>query len=475
MAQPGIPTRIVILGAGFGGVYTALHLQRIFRKNPSVYITLVDKDNYFLMTPLLFEAGSGVLDPRHAVTPIRTLLDKAQFVEADVEKIDLDAKVVHARHTPASKTYALQYDHLVLAMGGVTNTKLIPGSEHALTFKTLADAIFLRNHIIDLFEQADVEGDPARKKRLLRFVIIGAGLVGTELVGELTEFTKNLTRTYKQIDPSELEFHLLEAGPKIMPEMEPELAEYVRGVFEKRGVKISVNTAAKQIEPGKVHLPAEAGGKGGAAGNGSAAGNDGAERVLESHTILLVAGVTPNPTIAGLPLEKDKKSRIMVEGSMRSKERPEIWAIGDCAHIPDPEGKPYPSLAQHALREARVLARNIETAIRRPDAPLEPFVYKTLGMLASLGHYKGVGRVFKIRIRGFVAWWVWRTYYLMQMPRWNRRFRIMLDWTVALLFRNDVAKLDLFGVKHPAAGMTEAARGELAEEDRGTVASEVRR
>ena len=454
MAQPGIPTRIVILGAGFGGVYTARHLQRIFRKNPSVYITLVDKDNYFLMTPLLFEAGSGVLEPRHAVTPIRTLLDKAQFVEADIDSIDLDARVVHARHHPASKTYALQYDHLVLALGGVTNTKLIPGSEHALTFKTLADAIFLRNHIIDLFEQADVEADPARKRRLLRFVIIGAGLVGTELIGELTEFTKNLTRTYKQIDPSELEFHLLEAGPKIMPEMEPELAEYVRGVFEKRGVKISVNTAARRIEPGKVQLPAD--------GNGSGAG----ERVLESHTILLVAGVTPNPTITTLPLEKDKKGRVIVEATMRSKARPEVWGIGDCAHIPDPEGKPYPSLAQHALREARVLARNIETAIRRPDAPLEPFVYKTLGMLASLGHYKGVGRVFKVRIRGFLAWWVWRTYYLMQMPRWNRRFRIMLDWTVALLFRNDVAKLDLFGAKHPAAAMTESARGELAEEDR---------
>jgi NADH dehydrogenase len=423
-------------------MYTARHLQRIFRKDPSVYITLVDKDNYFLMTPLLFEAGSGVLEPRHAVTPLRTLLDKAQFVEADVEAIDLDAKVVHARHAPASKTYALQYDHLVLAMGGVTNTKLIPGSEHALTFKTLADAIFLRNHIIDLFEQADVEADPARKHRLLTFVIIGAGLVGTEVVGELTEFTKNLTRTYKQIDPSELTFHLLEAGPKIMPEMEPELAEYVSEVFKKRGVKISVNTAAKQIEPGKVHLPGES-------------DNPGAERVLESHTILLVAGVTPNPQVAALPLEKDKKGRIVVEGSMRSKERPEIWGIGDCAHIPDPQGKPYPSLAQHALREARVLARNIETAIRTPHAPLEPFVYKTLGMLASLGHYKGVGRVFKVRIRGFLAWWVWRTYYLMQMPRWNRRFRIMLDWTVALLFRNDVAKLDLFGASHPVAKVAE--------------------
>jgi NADH:ubiquinone reductase (H+-translocating) len=431
MPAPGLPTRIVILGAGFGGVYTALHLQRLFRKDPGVYITLVDRDNYFLMTPLLFEAGSGVLEPRHAVTPIRTLLKKAQFVEADVERIDLEAKVVHARHSPANRVYALQYDHLVLALGGVTNTKLIPGSEHAFTFKTLSDAIFLRNHIIDLFEQAEVETDAARKRRLLTFVMIGAGLVGIELAGELTEFTANLTRTYKHIDKSELEFHLLEAGPKVMPEMERDLADYAAEVLKRRGVRIMTSTPAKRIEPGKVHLPE---------GKGDA---------IESHTILLVAGVSPSPLLADLGLEKDKKGRVIVESSMRCKARPEIWALGDCAHIPDPSGNPYPSLAQHALREARVLARNIQTATRSPGAPLQPFDYKTLGMLASLGHYKGVGRVLKVKIRGFVAWWVWRTYYLMQMPRWSRRFRIMLDWTVALLFRNDVAKLDLFGKHHP--------------------------
>jgi NADH dehydrogenase len=435
----------VILGAGFGGVYTALHLQRLFRKDAGVYITLVDRDNYFLMTPLLFEAGSGVLEPRHAVTPIRTLLKKAQFVEADIERIDLEAKVVHARHSPADRVYALQYDHLVLALGGVTNTKLIPGSEHAFTFKTLSDAIFLRNHIIDLFEQAEVETDAARKRRLLTFVAIGAGLVGIELTGELTEFTANLTRTYKHIDKSELEFHLLEAGPKLMPEMERDLAEYAAEVLRKRGVRILTDTPARRIEPGKVHLPEPAAGKEGAAGAAGAA----TPAMIESHTILLVAGVSPSPLLADLPLEKDKKGRVIVESSMRCKARPEVWALGDCAHIPDPNGNPYPPLAQHALREARVLARNIQTGIRSPGAALEPFVYKTLGMLASLGHYKGAGRVLKVNIRGFVAWWVWRTYYLMQMPRWSRRFRIMLDWTVALLFRNDVAKLDLFGTHHP--------------------------
>jgi NADH dehydrogenase len=193
------------------------------------------------------------------------------------------------------------------------------------------------------------------------------------------------------------------------------------------------STPAKRIGPGVVVLP-----------NGSR---------LEAETILYTAGVTPNPLLATLPLAKDAKGRVMVQSTMRSSQRPEVWAVGDCAHIPSPDGKPYPPLAQHALREARVLAGNIASVVRHVKQPtLEPFVYQTLGMLASLGHYKGVGRVFKFKIKGFVAWWVWRTYYLFQMPRWDRRIRIMLDWTIALFFKHDVAKLDLFGVQHPAAG-----------------------
>src|SRR3954452_15647655 len=172
MSVPGKPTRILVLGGGFGGGYTTIHLQRLLRREPNVEITLVDRDNYFLMTPLLFEAGSGVLEPRHAVTPIRSLLRAANFVEADVERIDLDAKIVHATHSPAGRTYELPFDHLVLSLGGVTNMNLVPGSEHAFTFKTLADAISLRNHVIDLFEQAAVETAPSRRKRLLTFVVI---------------------------------------------------------------------------------------------------------------------------------------------------------------------------------------------------------------------------------------------------------------------------------------------------------------
>jgi NADH dehydrogenase len=425
--------RIVIVGGGFGGVYTAIHLGRIWQKTPAdtgADVVLVSRDNYFLMTPFLFEAGSGVLDPRHAVAPIRRLLEDtaSRFVEADVEKIDVERKVVTARHAPDdAEAYELPYDHLVLSLGGVTNLKIIPGSEHAMTFKTLADAIFLRNHVIDAFEHADATNDEAERRRLLSFVIIGAGLVGVELMGELTAFVRAISRSYPRTRTTPRSFHLIEAGPNILPEMERDLAQYAQRVLSGRGVKLHPSSPAKRIDPGRVHLP------------------DGT--VLEAHTIVLSAGVAPNPLLATLPLEKDRKGRVLVDATMRSKSHREVWAVGDCAVIPDPTGKPYPQLAQHALREARLLAANVTAAVRGGSP--QPFVYQTLGTLASLGDFQGVGRVMKVKLRGFLAWWVWRSYYLFQMPRLERKLRIILDWTVALFFPHDIVKLDLFGTQHP--------------------------
>ncbi len=423
-AQPNI----VILGGGFGGVYTARKLERLWRRDAAVNITLVSRDNYFLMTPLLFEAGSGVLDPRHAVTPIRRMLDRTRFVEAEVERIDFARKVVVARHAAESEAIEIPYDQLVIGLGGVTNTRIIPGSEHATTFKTLADAIYVRNHVIDNFEHADATAD-AIDPAVLTFVIIGAGLVGVELVGELTSFVRHIARSYPRARRRPPEFHLIEAGPRILPEMDETLADYARKVLEKRGVHVRTNSPVKEIRPDGVVLP------------------DGSE--ILAGTIVLAAGVAPNPLLADLPLDKDRKGRIATDATMRSTSNPDVWAIGDCASIPDPAGKPYPQLAQHALREAKVLAHNITTALRG-GGELKPFVYENLGTLAALGHYNGVGRVLWFKIRGFVAWWVWRTYYLSQMPRFERKLRIVLDWTVALFFPYDIVKLDLFGQEHPA-------------------------
>jgi NADH dehydrogenase len=423
------PHRIVILGGGFGGVYTARNLERRLSRHDNVEITLVSRDNYFLMTPLLFEAGSGVLDPRHAVTPIRKMLRRTQFVEAEVERVDFDRRVVLVRHEEHTEEIELPYDQLVIGLGGVTNTGIIPGSAHATQFKTLADAIKLRNQIIDTYEEADLPHDFLERRKLLTFIVVGAGLVGVELMGESTEFVQSIAASYRHARQQLPQFYLIEAGPRVLPELDESLANYATDVLARRGVKVLVNTPVKEIARGRVTL------------------NDGT--VIEGDTVVLCAGVATNPLLAEMPLAKDRKGRIAVEATMRSTSHPEVWAIGDCASIPDPSGKPYPQLAQHALREAKVLAHNLSCVARGRAGVLRNFVYENMGTLAALGHFNGVGRVLRFKIRGFIAWWVWRSYYLMQMPRFERKLRIVLDWTIALFFHYDIVKLDLYCEDYP--------------------------
>jgi NADH dehydrogenase len=411
--------RILILGGGFGGVYTARNLERLCRHRSDIEIVLVSRDNFLLMTPLLFEVFSGTLDVRHCSFPIRAFLRTTRFVEATVQGIDLHRRVVQV--TAAGESGELAYDQLILALGASTNRVMIPGSENAFTFKTLADALLLRNHVIERFERADVETDPERKRRLLTFAIIGGGLVGVELLGELTAFADGIVPFYKRVNRSEVQFVMLQGPERIMPEMDPTLANYGTRVLDGRpGTTIRTHTHVQAIEPGKVHLP---------------------EETIEAETIILAAGVVPNPVVAGLNVEKDRRGHIVVDGTMRCPSHPEVWALGDCASIPAPDGKTYPNLAQHALRESKVLARNITGTL--DGQPPRPFVYETMGMMGSLGHGKAFGQLLKLRVRGFLAWFVRRTYYLLQMPGWGRRLRIMIDWTFALLFRPDIVKISL--------------------------------
>jgi NADH dehydrogenase len=412
-------TRILILGGGFGGVYTARHLEKLCKRRPDVEIALVSRDNFLLMTPLLFEVCSGTLDLRHCSFPIRAFLRTTRYGEATVQGIDLERRVVHV--AAAGQNSELGYDHLVLALGAMTNQKMIPGSENAFTFKTLADAFLLRNHMIERFERADVEQDAERKRKVLTFVVIGGGLVGVELFGELTAFVDEIAPLYRHVSREDVRFFLLQAGDRIMPEIDTKLTDYgARVLGGRRGAQIRTDAAVRAIEPGKVHLRDE---------------------TIEAETIVLAAGILPNPVVAGLPVEKDKRGHIVVDGTMRCKSHPEVWALGDCALIPASDGKPYPNLAQHALREAKVLARNIHGVLN--GRPPQPFVYNTLGMMGSLGHNRAFGQLLNVRVHGVPAWLVRRTYYLLQMPGWSRRLRIMIDWIFAFLFRPDIVKISL--------------------------------
>src|SRR5215831_20433762 len=242
-------TRIVILGGGFGGVYTARHLEQLCRDRPNVEIVLVSRDNFLVMTPLLFEVCSGALDLRHCSLPIRAFLRTTRFAEATVQGIDLDRRVVHL--AADGESAELAYDHLVLALGSRTNRVMIPGSEHAFTFKTLADALLLRNHVIERFERADVETDPQRKRRQLTFAIIGGGLVGVELFGELTAFVHGIAPLYRHVNRDEVRFLLLQGSDRIMPEINPKLADYgTRVLGTRRGANIRTNTLVRAIERG---------------------------------------------------------------------------------------------------------------------------------------------------------------------------------------------------------------------------------
>jgi NADH dehydrogenase len=418
--------RIVILGGGFGSVAAARRLEKLCRRRPEVEITLVSQNNFFMLTPLLFEACSGRLELRHCAQPIRPALRRTQFMEARVERVDLGGRVVHAV-AGEEEAYELPYDHLVVGLGATTNEDLIPGSAAAMTFKTMADALLLRNHLIECFERADTARKPAARRHCLTVVVVGGGLVGVELLGELTAFADDVLRYYPSIHRDELSFHLFEAGPRILPEIDPSLAEVAERVLRRRGADLRVSTPVQAIEPDRVRL---------------------ADETIEAGTIVLAAGIVPSAVAAGIPVEHDRRGRIVVDATMRSRSHPAVWALGDDAAIPAPDGTIYPALAQHAVREGRRLAENVVAVIDGGEPT--PFVFRSLGTMASLGHQRAVALVFGFRLTGFPAWWLRRTYYLFQMPRWDRRLRIVLDWTVALFFRPDITKVDITPEPVPA-------------------------
>jgi NADH dehydrogenase len=411
--------RIVVLGGGFGGVTTVRHLERVFRRRKDVEITLVSRENFFVLTPLLFEACSGRLELRHCAQPIRAALHRARFIEATVESVDVERQLVQAM-APEGDMYELPYDHLVVALGASTNERLIPGSSNALTFKTMADALVLRNHVIACFERADAAAQAAKRRECLTVVVIGGGLVGVELMGELTAFADDVLRFYPRIRRNEIQFRIFQASPRILPEVDAKLAAMAAHVLQQRGVYIQVSTPVHSIEAARVRVE-----------------ND----IIDAGTIVLAAGIVPSVVASAIAVARDKHGRIDVDATMRSRSHPQVWALGDCAAIPGPDGRPYPALAQHTVREGRHLARNIKAAI--DGSVPSPFMFRTLGTMASLGHTRAVARVFGVRLSGFIAWWLRRTYYLFQMPRWDRRIRIALDWTVALFFRPDITRIEL--------------------------------
>ncbi|HET6342891.1 MAG TPA: NAD(P)/FAD-dependent oxidoreductase [Gemmatimonadota bacterium] len=414
------PARVVILGGGFGGLYAARHLERQAHAGVSLDITLVSRDNFLLFTPMLHEVAASDLDVTHIVNPLRKLIRECKLVVGEVEEIDLEERRVAVSHAGGSHRHDLPYEHLVLALGSVTNFFGLPGlAERALTMKSLADAIGLRNRLISLLEEADYECASGDRSTLLTVLVAGGGFAGVETVAAVHDFLHDAVRHYPHLSEELIHVVLVEAAPAILPELGPELGEYTRRVLGERGIDVRTQTAVLRVEGDQVVL-----------GDGSA---------VRAGTIVWTAGVAPNPLVAGLPCATER-GRIRVDPMLRVPEWQGVWALGDCAAVPDTRrGGFHPPTAQHAIRQAKVLAANL--AASELVRPLEPFQFSTLGLLAATGRRTGVARMFGFSFSGFLAWWLWRSVYLMKLPRFERRVRVVLDWTLDLLFSKDLTQI----------------------------------
>jgi NADH dehydrogenase len=434
--SPEVKTRVVILGGGFAGVSTALNLEKEFRDDPSVAFTLVSETNALLFTPMLAEVAASSLEPTHISTPLRSSLRRTRVMRAQVSGIDLENRRVKL----SDREETLPYDHLILALGAVSS--LPPGdgiAEHALEFKTLADAIRVRNHVIDAFDHADAEPNPARRRALLTFVVAGGGFSGAELVGALNDFARGMLADYPSLSADDLRIVLVHSRERILPELSASLADYALERMRERGVTFELNARVSAARPGVVVLKRMQLEK-------TDATKKPAPVELEIATEMLVwtAGAAPSPLLKELAVERDKRGTVLVENTLAVRGHTGLWALGDCAIVPNAKtGKPCPPTAQFAIREARTLARNLRASIH--GEPLRPFLFDSLGMLCVVGHHTACAEIKGFKFSGFFAWFLWRTLYLSKLPGLERKVRVVGDWTIELFFPRDIVQTIDFG------------------------------
>ena len=415
-------TRILIVGGGFAGTYTAITLEKLLKGDPNIEVGLISKENYLVFQPMLPEVISGSIGILDTITPIRRLCPRTNLYTREVESIDLQNKTVTMSSGFRPREYQLEYDHLVIAVGNITSFAGQPGlAEHALPFKYLGDALVLRNHVIHALEEADIEPDRELRHALLTFVVAGGGFSGVEVVAELNDFVRECASSFRRINPAEIRVVLLHAGGLILPELPETLARFAQKLLQRRGVEIRLNTRL-------------------AGATAESAMLDSGERI-STKTLVSTVPAAPNPLVASLPCKKEK-GRIVVNKSLEVVDSPGVWAIGDCAWVVDHKTwQPCPPTAQHATRQATCVAKNIYASLR--GEPKQSFAFQALGKLASLGHRSAVAEVFGLKLSGFIAWCLWRAIYLMKMPGFDRKVRVSTDWFLDLVLPPDIVQLKL--------------------------------
>jgi NADH dehydrogenase len=406
----------LVIGGGFAGSYVARLLGR-------GGATIVSPENFMLYTPLLPEAASGTLEPRHVVVPLRVMCRHAELLLGHARALDEERRTVGVE-TEAGR-FEVGYENLVVALGAIPRTLPIPGlAEHGLGFKSLADAIHLRNHVLRRLEAADAVDDADLAAEHLTFVFVGAGYAGVEALAELSDLVRDALRYYPTLRTLPQRWVLVDAASKILPEIPTRLGEYAARQLAARGIDIRVSTTLESATESSATL------------------SDG--DVIPTRTLVWTAGVRANPLLNELGLPLDERGRVVVDPTLRVEGRERVWALGDCAHVPNGAagGDPDPPTSQHALRQARRLAKNLRGEPR-------PYRYRMLGQVATLGRHKGIADVLGLRLRGFLGWFVTRTYHLYQLPLLTRKLRVVTDWTVSLFFRRDIVELSMLGHPRP--------------------------
>jgi NADH dehydrogenase len=419
------PKHIVILGGGFAGMTTAQNLEQVFGADRSVAFTLVSETNALLFTPMLAEVAGSSLEPSHISTPLRTSLRRTQVVRGRVSEVDLETRRVRiALEDGANRD--LVYDHVVFALGAVSNYLGMQNvQELAFDFKSLLDAIRIRNHVIEMFERADREADMEMRREMLSFVIAGGGFAGVELAGALNDFSRGILADYPNLSPADVQVVVVHSREHILPELSESLGRYAQESMALRGVTFRLNCRLTDCRAGCVVL------------------SDGEVR---ARTLVWTAGTAPNPLLKTLGVETDRRGAVVVESTMSVAGHPDVWALGDCAALKDGKtGAACPPTAQFALREARTLARNIRASVQ--GRALQPFHFDSLGALCVVGHHTACAeltvpfaRQKSMRFRGLLAWLLWRGIYLGKLPGLERKIRVLTDWVIELFFPRDIVQ-----------------------------------
>ena len=430
-------TKIVIAGGGFAGLYAAKYFDKHVARRPGIEITLIARENFILFTPMLHEVAAGDLAPGDIVNPLRRILRHVNVIEADVLGVDLSARKIRCAHGLDRAELEFDFDHLLLALGSETNFFDNAGiRDSAVTMKNLSDAALLRNRMVAFLEEATLENDPAVRRQWLTFVIAGGGFAGAETAGAVNDFVRETAKFYPRLGEEEIRTVVIHPGDYLLPELGEELGRYAERKLRERKVEVIKGARVASYDGWVVTL------------------NNG--MTIPAATLVWTAGVKPSPVIAALPCPKEK-GRIVADEYLQVPGFTGLWTAGDCAAVPDsetaspartaspvedPPGRArtfYPPTAQHGMREAISAAKNIERTIL--GRPLKPFRYRTMGMLASIGHHTGVVSMFGFKFSGFIAWWMWRSVYLIKLPRLVKKLRVMMAWTLDLLFGRDIEQM----------------------------------